>query len=237
MVFPYYRAPHLLVGFPTRYLDRGWSDSMRALPDREHRVLRAKALPRAGTALTDTLFMSSRDGDTFQRWGEAFLRPGIERPGTWNYSHTHASCPVVETPSTLPGAPNELSLYVTEDYWTGRGGSALRRYTLRIDGFSSVHAMARGGEFVTKPLAFAGSKLTLNFSTSAAGGILAEIQTADGQPVPGFSLQDCSEIFGDSLDRTVSWKEGADVSRLRGVPARLRFVMKDADVFAFQFCK
>ena len=38
-VKPYYRAPHVLIGFPTRYLDRGWSDSMRALPDRENREL------------------------------------------------------------------------------------------------------------------------------------------------------------------------------------------------------
>ena len=31
-VKPYYRAPHILIGFPTRYIERGWSDSMRALP-------------------------------------------------------------------------------------------------------------------------------------------------------------------------------------------------------------
>ena len=34
---PYYRAPHIFIGFPTRYVERGWSDSMRALPEREHR--------------------------------------------------------------------------------------------------------------------------------------------------------------------------------------------------------
>ena len=30
VVKPYHRAPHLLIGFPTRSLDRGWSPSMRA---------------------------------------------------------------------------------------------------------------------------------------------------------------------------------------------------------------
>jgi len=40
-VAPYYRAPHILIGMPTRYLDRGWSESMKALPDKEKRELRA----------------------------------------------------------------------------------------------------------------------------------------------------------------------------------------------------
>ncbi len=39
---PYHRAPHILIGFPTRYIDRGWSDSMRALPDLERRQWRAR---------------------------------------------------------------------------------------------------------------------------------------------------------------------------------------------------
>ena len=78
---PYHRAPHLLIGLPTRYVDRGWSDSMKALPDREHRELRSSSNRRYGTALTEVVLMSSRDRQTFQRWDEAFMRPGPERPG------------------------------------------------------------------------------------------------------------------------------------------------------------
>ena len=32
--------------------------------------------PRYGTVITDGLFMTSRDGRTFHRWDEAFIRPG-----------------------------------------------------------------------------------------------------------------------------------------------------------------
>ena len=234
-VFPYYRAPHLFVGFPQRYLDRGWSESMRALPDREHREMRSKMMERLGTALTDTLLMTSRDGLAFHRFGEAFIRPGVERPGTWNYSHTYVACPPVETVSALPGAPDELSLYVTEDYWTGDPGSAVRRYTLRVDGFVSVHADGSGGEFVTRPLRFSGDRLSLNFSTSAAGSIRVEIQHQDGRPIEGYALEDCPDIFGDSLERTVSWKSGSDLTRLAGETIRLRFTMQDADLYALQF--
>ncbi|HRX79876.1 MAG TPA: hypothetical protein P5307_12485, partial [Pirellulaceae bacterium] len=76
-IAPYYRAPHILIGTPTRYVERGWSESMRALPDRDNRELRASAHLRYGTALTEGLLMASRDGVQFKRWNEAFLRPGI----------------------------------------------------------------------------------------------------------------------------------------------------------------
>ena len=31
-ITPYYRAPHILLGFPSRYLDRGWTESTMLLP-------------------------------------------------------------------------------------------------------------------------------------------------------------------------------------------------------------
>ncbi len=42
-IAPYDRAPHILIGFPTRYIERGWSAAMRALPELEHREQRAAA--------------------------------------------------------------------------------------------------------------------------------------------------------------------------------------------------
>lgn len=232
---PFHRAPHLFIGFPTRYVERGWSDSMKALPELEHREWRAKASLRYGTAITEGLLMTSRDGVKFKRWNEAFLRPGIERPGAWNYGQQYIAWHAVETKSALAGAPNELSLYAGESYWTGTS-SEVRRYTLRMDGFVSISAPMSGGEFVTKPLTFKGSKLTLNFATSAAGDIRVEIQDASGKPLPGFALDDCPPIFGDTIERMVTWKNGSDVSALASKLVRLRFALKDADLYAFQFC-
>jgi hypothetical protein len=232
-VKPYHRAPHLLIGFPTRYIERGWSESMRALPEREHREWRSKANQRYGTAITEGLFMSSRDGVKFKRWNDAFLRPGIERDGTWNYGQQYLAWHLVETKSALEGAPNELSLYSTESYWTG-ASSALRRYTLRLDGFVSIHAPMRGGELITRAVTFTGKKLTMNFATSAAGGIQVEIQDASGRPVPGFTLAEAEPQFGDSIERVVTWKNGDDVSSLAGKPVRLRFVLNDADLYSMR---
>lgn len=230
----YYRAPHILIGFPTRYVERGWSPSMEALPEPEHRRMRSLAGDRYGMAITEGLLMASRDGVRFKRWNEAFLPPGIERPGTWHYGHQYIAWHVVETKSSLPGAPNELSLYAGENYWTG-DSSELRRYTLRLDGFVSLSAPMNGGRCVTKPITFTGNRLHLNFATSAAGTIRVELQQPDGTAVPGFSLADCDEIFGDTIDRVVSWKGRSDVGSLASKPVRLVFDMKDADLYAFQF--
>jgi hypothetical protein len=231
----YYRAPHIYIGFPTRYIDRReWSPSMDWLPQSQERRMRYQIKTRFGTALTDGLFMSSRDGRIFKRWGDAFIRPGVERSGKWIYGAGFQAHGMIETPSTLPGGPPELSFYVTENTWHGRG-TEFRRYTIRIDGFVSVHASMQGGEFTTKPLIFEGGLLDLNFSTSAAGAILVEIQDAGGVPINGFTLQDCHEIFGDSISRPVLWKSGRELGDLAGTPVRLRFVLKDADLFSFQF--
>ncbi len=89
----------------------------------------------------------------------------------------------------------------------------------------------------TKPLIFKGKTLEINFATSVVGSIRVEIQDLGGQPVSGFKLADANEIVGDEIARDVSWKgvHGSDVSQLAGLPVRLRFVMKDADLFAIRF--
>ncbi len=253
-VKPYHRAPHVLIGFPTRYVERGhndgpdaeardgagpdraqrWSASLRALPELENREWRAKASERYGRALTEGLLMASRDGVTFKRWNEGFLRPGLERPGTWNYGHQFIAWHPIETKGTLEGAPNELSLYAVESYWTGNS-DLLRRYTLRLDGFVSAFAPMSGGELVTKPLTFTGKALSLNFATSAAGRLQVELQDGEGKPLSGFSLDDCEELFGDTHDRRAVWKSQRNLASLAGKVVRVRFLLHDADLYSFQF--
>lgn len=180
--------------------------------------------------------MTSRDGVNFKRWQEAFLRPGIERKGTWAYGHQYIAWQMVETKSDIEDAPNEISLYATEGYWTGKG-SELRRYTMRIDGFVSINAPMKGGEIITRPITFTGKELLLNFATSAAGSIAVAIETPEGKSIPGFTAKDCPEIFGDALARPVHWKNGSDVSQLAGKPVRLKIKLKDADLYSLQFKK
>lgn len=204
---PYYRAPHIFIGFPTRYI-----------PERD--------------SLTEGLFMSSRDGRTFHRWEEALLRPGLNQDKWYNRSN-YIWLGIVETDSVLPGGSKDLSIYSNEGYYKGRGGRT-RRYTFRIDGFVSLHSPLRGGEAITRPLIFRGDRLVVNLSTSAAGSLQVEVCDRENRPIDGFTLSDCAPIYGDEIERTVQWN-GRNVSDLTGRPIRLRFVLKDADLFAFGF--
>lgn len=241
-IVPYYRAPHLFVGFPMRYTEGDWSDPLFDLPGLQERMARAgaghargSAHHRYGTAVTDALFMASRDGLTFKRWPEAFIRPGPRQSGSWVYGDNMIAWGMVQTPSATAGAPDELSLYVTEHYWEGTY-MEFRRYTLRTDGFVSVTAPQSDGEIITKPLIFEGGNLALNFETSGAGGIGVEIQDADFKPLPGYTCRECPAMRGDTLRHIVRWeKTGGDVRPLAGKPVRLRFVLRDADLYSFQF--
>ncbi|MBT5019197.1 MAG: hypothetical protein HON04_10680 [Planctomicrobium sp.] len=233
-VAPYFRAPHILIGLPTRYVERGWSPSMRDLPQLKHREMRSKAHLRYGTSLTEALVMASRNGVHFERWNEAFIRPGIQRPETWQYGQNYVAWHAVETESSLPGAANELSFYASEGGWTG-DSNAMRRYTLRLDGFVSVHGKWNGGTMTTKPIRFEGDRLRLNFATSAVGSLRVGIQTADGKSIHGFGLDDCSEVFGDSVERTVVWGDNKDLKSLSGKPVRLIFEVIDGDLYSYQF--
>lgn len=231
----YYRAPHILMGFPMRYTERSVSEPLWDAPGPTERAVRAAAAPRYGAAVTDGLFMTSRDGHLFKRWPEAFLRPGPRERYSWVYGDNFIFWGLVETKSTLDDAPNEISLYATEHYWEGTYTS-IRRLTLRLDGFVSAAAPLAGGELVTKPLRFAGGNLTLNFETSGAGSLQVQVQDAAGQPIEGYTLDDCPPIFGDRIAKVVRWKNrGGDVRPLSGQPIRLRFVLRDADLYSFQF--
>jgi len=237
-IAPYYRAPHVLFGFPTRFVTRPLTPHAVQLDPVDTRAKFAASIKGSGAytgaEVTDGLFMTSRDGVTFHRWDEAFLRPGPQAEGRWIYGDNYQSYGLFETKSGTPGGSNEISMHFNEGAWRDEM-HRLRRYTIRLDGFVSLHAPLSGGELVTKPLKFRGRRLTLNYATSAAGGLRIELQDADGKPLPGFTLADADELFGDSVNQTVTWKSQADVSSLVGTTIRARFVLRDADLFAFQF--
>ena len=239
-VQPYHRAPHLLLGFPMRYIDRGWTASAEALPNPAlRRALAAQNIrggrpTRLGTAITDVLFMASRDGRRFHVFPEAIVPPGIQRTGAWFYGGANKALGLVETESAVHSSSKELSIYVSENS-RQETPMRLRRYTFRMDGFVSVRASLDGGELLTKPIVFGGDFLEINFATSAGGSLRVEIQEESGEPIAGFGLDDCNLHYGDQLDRVVSWKAGSDLSDLAGQPVRLRIELKDADLYSLRF--
>jgi len=214
-IAPYFRAPHIYLGFPKRFL-----------PDRK------KVAEHPFPGLSDGVFMSSRDGLHWDRWLEAFIRPGPQRERWWERNNMTAWGMLVTKPA-IPGVPDELSLYSNESYYID--GCRLRRHTLRMDGFVSVYAPYSGGQLLTRPFVFEGRKLVLNYSTSAAGRIRVEVADYEGNPMPGFEMGSCEEIYGDEVEHVVAWGPARDLGRLAGKDVRLRFELRDADLYSFRF--
>lgn len=88
---------------------------------------------------------------------------------------------------------------------------------------------------LTKPLVFSGQQLEINYRTGAAGSVRVEVQDVDGLALPGYGLDDCTQIIGDEISRIVTWTDGADVAALAGREVRLRWVLRDADLFSLRF--
>ncbi len=204
----YFRAPHFYFSFPKRFMaTRSGLEGHRGL--------------------SDAVFLSSRDGLHFDRtFLEALIRPGRDELN-WGDRSTMPAWGLIQT------GPDEMSIYYTQHY--KYPSAHLRRGVWRLDGIASLHADGSPGELVTKPFRFAGGRLMLNYATSAAGSICIEIQDKAGKPLPGFTVTDAPETYGDKIDVPFAWKRGDDVSSLAGKVVRLRFLLKDADLYAYQF--
>lgn len=72
-------------------------------------------------------------------------------------------------------------------------------------------------------------------ATSAVGFVKIVIRDVDHKEIEGFGIDDAVPVFGDSVERKVTWEGNPDLSKLAGKPVPLRFVLKEADLFSFQF--
>lgn len=221
---PYFRAPHVYVGIAARFMP-----GRQVITAEEAAAI--KVDPKYFGDVSDAVLLTTRGDATYQRtFLEAFVRPGRGLEN-WISRTNYPARGLVET------APGEMSFYIQKNY--GQPTGHLLRYTLRTDGFGSVHASQASGEMVTHPLRFHSEQegkreLVLNASTSAAGLVRVELQDGSGTALPGFSLGEAIDVIGDDLEKVVRWKGGSDLSSLADRPIRIRMVMQDADVYSLR---
>jgi hypothetical protein len=116
--------------------------------------------------------------------------------------------------------------------------TCISRLISRRDGFTSVRGAYAGGEFTTPPIVFTGSKLILNVDTSATGNVRVGILDEKGSAIEGFAPGQCDIIHtANEINRRVSWGGKADMGKLAGKPVRIKFLVRNADLYAFQFGK
>lgn len=217
---PYFRAPHIYIATAARFMP-----NRQVLTEKQARQLNVN--PKYFKDCSDAVLMTSRGGNKYDRtFMDGFIRPGIGLQN-WVSRSNYPALNVVQT------SPTEMSIYVNQNY--AQPTAHLHRYALRIDGFVSVHASYNGGEMITKPFYFTGDTLLLNFSTSAAGFIKVEILDLHGNKIEGYELENSKEVIGNEIEKAVTWKGDSNLENLMNKPVRLRFVMKDADLYSLKF--
>lgn len=200
----------------------------------------------------DTVFAASRDGVHWQRYDrEPFVPLGMKGEFDW-------ACVRMIWGLVPDTTGRKMYMYYRGGDWlhgwdrnaenkrilsahgfgATRNITCLSRVVLRRDGFVSVRGAYDGGEFTTPPLTFSGRALLLNVDTSAAGHVRVGILDRDGKPIPGFGVGQCDVIHtSNQINRRVSWRGTSDVHALAGHVVRLRFLVRDADLYAFQFTR
>ena len=170
----------------------------------------------------------SRDGFHFYRPDHSAFMGVDMTDGAWNWGNMQS----------VNGAPiivgDSLYFYssgrrLNDVYWDGYTSTGLA--TLRRDGFASMDADKKGGSLTTVPVSFDGSRLFVN---AGARKLAVEILDSEGNPVPGFTANDCIILKNiDSTKQIISWKGGSDISFLAGKAVRFRFILTDGSLYSF----
>ncbi len=217
---PYFRAPHIYLATPGRFLP-----GRRAINAEQAKAIGVDK--RYFGDISDAILMTSRGGNTYDiAYQRALLRPGI---GAENWV-SRTNYPAL---GIVPTGKHQMSWFVNQNY--GQKTAHLRRYEFRIDGLASASADLSGGELTTKAIIKKGSDLVLNFATSAAGSVRVELQDANGKPIPGYELECCRPLIGNEIEYRVVWEESDSTHTLDGKSIRIRFELKDAELFSYQF--
>ena len=89
------------------------------------------------------------------------------------------------------------------------------------------------GVLMTKPFVVEGRRLHVNADTRR-GLLKAEVVTAGGEKIPGYTCSECHGITGNGFELPISWSRRSDLQELAGQTVRLRFYLREARLYSFR---
>ncbi len=253
---PFFRAPQIYISLPGRiYFGR------RMALRRDQVEFFQRSVGRTGGAgdVSDGVFMTTRPGTTRYdfTFRESFIRAGIGL-GRWTSRTNYPAQGVV------PTGPNEMSLYVQRDYGQGtahlermtlrtdgfasahasyEGGEMVTK-PLTFEGteLEINYSTSAAGSVQVEIQDADGGPLpgySLEECPNIIGDEIAHVVVWGDPPPPlssGTDAKTLEQESGLSLEAHVTvWEGRKDVGKLAGRPIRLRFVLKDADLYSFRF--
>lgn len=182
---------------------------------------------KPGNETIDIQLMVSRDNQRWKRVAgqQTFLPLGEE--GSWDDGMIFCA-PLIE---------HQDRVLIYYGGWDGPHNTSQRRSgiglaSLRKHGFVSLNAGREGGVVTTKMLSPTRGPLAIN--ADAEGGVIrVEILGADGEPLPGFSGEECQPLNADGLKQTVQWRNHDTPPPDTAV--RLKFHLQNASLHAFRW--
>lgn len=194
----------------------------------------------------DVQLLASRDGIRWSRCNkrQPFLSPRGD--GHWDAHVVSIPCPPIDVGDEhwfFYGGQN-----YRHDWWLcglnegldhqeaknpGGFAAGLGLATLRKEGFAGLYAgPVREGIIVTKPLRGRGESLTINAKTGAHGSIRVEIVDRFDEVIDGCSKENCEPFEGNEVRHIVKW---GGKETIEGEDRKVRFYLRDAELFSFQF--
>ena len=119
--------------------------------------------------------------------------------------------------------------------------------TLRRERFAGYVAHPEDGMILTQPVRVTGDQLLVNVTgvssdpavdvfDEAAGDVAVDVLDEQGDPLAGFSGDDpVREPVTDQLRQLLRWKNAPSLAFLKGRVVRLRFHLRQAKLYSFQF--
>ena len=187
----------------------------------------------------DGVISSRHDQDEGRDWKQTaeratFIPYGKSRENDWDWGQVYPFQPPLIVGDQIRFYYQGLKGRHWFNYHKDPLDSGFGLATLRLDGFVSVTAEAEG-TLLTRRFICIGDTLVLNAATGDRGSIRVEAIDALGRVIKGFSEADCEPIVGDKVRHVVSWKRGSNCHPLQARPMRLRFHLKQAEVYSFEF--
>jgi hypothetical protein len=177
-------------------------------------------------------FAYSRGGVAWHRptQGEAFIPFG--EAGAWDSGNVQcASAPVfLDDEIRYYFAASTVCHANRWELTPARFGVGMA--SLRPDRFVAASAGDEPATMSTRRFTLRSPEIRVNADVAAGGAVRLEMLDADGAPLPGYEMERCLPLRGDSTGHAVAWEGQPDAAALVGKPIRWRLSATNARVYS-----
>ena len=175
----------------------------------------------------------SRDGFHWDRPDRRAFINATRKEGEWDRGYLHGTtgvCLVIGDKIWFPYCGySGIAPDGTKGMYTG---ASIGMATLRRDGFASMESASKKGYLQTRSVKFSGRYLFVNVDCPE-GELRVEIIDDSGHVIPSFSRSNSVSVKVDKTLQKIEWKNGGDLSALKGKTVKFRFFLDNGKLYSF----